>query len=124
MQDVDCRHAAFPLRCADALCRHLAPPARRRTEVDDAPSGFEEAVLVVELDKLEGSARAPAFALGAGDIRVVELALEPGLRGDRAALGALHPDLQGPLATPVLSHCAAPLHTRSSRIICTSMPSR
>src|SRR5262249_1626884 len=116
-------HAAFSLRRTDALGRHLAPPAGRSAEVDNAPARFEETVLVIELHQLEGGPRAETFPLGAGDVRIVELALEPEFRRDRAALAALAPNLQRPLDAPVTSHCA-PLHTRSSRIICTSMPSR
>ena len=40
------------------LGRDLGPAAGRRAEVDDALAGLQEAVLVVDLDQLEGGARA------------------------------------------------------------------
>jgi len=42
--------------------------------------------LVVDLDELIGGARAQPLPLGARDIRVVELTLEPKLRRQRPAL--------------------------------------
>ena len=57
--------------------RDLAPAARRGAEVDDARAWLEQMVLVVDLDELERGASAKALALGAGDIWVVELPLEP-----------------------------------------------
>ena len=56
----------------------LQPPGRG-AEIDHARAFLEEARLVVDLDQLEGGARAHALALGARDIRIVELALQPEL---------------------------------------------
>ena len=71
---------------------HLRPDHRgARTQIDDALAGFEEPELVVELQQLEGRARAPAFAPGAQDIGIVELALQPALAAkacDRAPSSA------------------------------------
>ena len=72
-------HAAL-LRRADALGRHLAPAAGRSAKIDHARAFFEKMTLVVDLGQLEGGARAKALALGARDVRIVELALEPSLR--------------------------------------------
>ena len=96
-QEVDGDHLA-PLPSTDAhpLGRHLGPAARRGAEVDHALAGLEQAVLVVDLDQLEGGARAVALALGGGHVGIVELALEPALRGGRALLGGLQPHLELP----------------------------
>src|SRR5262249_49959222 len=68
----------------DPLDRDLDPAAGRAAEVDHARARPQEAELVVELQELEGGARAVAALAGLGDIRVVELALQPALRGDGA----------------------------------------
>ena len=51
-------------------------------------------MLVVDLGQLEGRARAKALALGTRDIGVVELALQPASRGQRALATALDADFQ------------------------------
>ena len=83
-------------------------------------------MLVVDLGELEGGARAIAFALGARHIGIVELALEPAARGERAPLAGLDPNLEIALARARASPCPLPraVPDPSSRIICTSMPSR
>ena len=78
----------------------LQPPgaAPRSTH---ARAGFEEMQFVVDLDQLVGRARAIAVALGARDIRIVELAFEPERRGKRALLRGLDAHFQlGPPSRP------------------------
>src|SRR6185312_4662312 len=77
-QDIERDDLAVARRGADAFGRDLAPAARRRAEIDDSRSPLQEMKPVVELDQLEGGARAIALALGLGNIGIVELALEPG----------------------------------------------
>src|SRR5262249_1682358 len=55
-------------------------------------------VFVVDLAKLEGGAAAIALAARTRHIGVVELALEPALRGRRAALARFDADLERALA--------------------------
>ena len=64
----------------------LGPAAGGRAEVDDPLARGEQAEAVVDLDQLVGGAGAVAFGAGAGDIGVVELALEPA--GRRRPSGA------------------------------------
>src|SRR5262249_43470781 len=59
--------------------RDLRPAPWRGAEIDDALARLQDAMLVVDFDQLEGRSRAPAFALRGGDIRIVELPLEPAL---------------------------------------------
>ena len=56
-QEIDGDDAAA-LRGADALGRHLAPAAGRGAEIDHARAFLQEARFVVDLDQLEGGARA------------------------------------------------------------------
>ena len=56
----------------------LQPPGAAPRSTTRAP-GFRTVMLVVDLDQLEGGARAVALALGARHIGIVELALEPEL---------------------------------------------
>ena len=74
-----------PLR-ADPPRGDLAPAAGRRAEIDHARARFEQTIFVVDLGELVGGARAKSLALGARDIRIVDLAFEPGPRRRRAAL--------------------------------------
>src|SRR5262249_35933282 len=133
-----------PLRAADALRRDLAPAAGRRTQIDHPRPLLEQMVLVVDLDQLEGGAGAKTFALGARDVRVVELSFEPALRRRRTALARFEADLERALAgirghfdptfgsdmaleprpRPSQGVDPSPAHAPSSRIICTSIPSR
>src|SRR5437660_335927 len=69
--------------------RHLGPAARRRAEVDHPPARLEQVMPVIDLDQLEGRARAVAFVPGRGHVGIVELALEPALGGGRALSGGL-----------------------------------
>ena len=64
----------------------LAPAAWRRAEIDHSRTFFEKSRLVVDLHQLVSGTRAHAFALGARDVRIVELTLQPlagGLRSVR-----------------------------------------
>ena len=63
-----------------AIGGDLAPAAGRRAEIDDALTGLQNAILVVDLDELVGGARAISIALCGGDVGIVELTLEPALR--------------------------------------------
>src|SRR6185437_4458330 len=125
-QEVDGDYAP---RRAGASRSYLAPASGRGTEVDHACAFLQEVGLVIDLDELEGGARTKSFALGARDVRIVELALQPELGREFAALTALdaHFKLAGAAGLASFAHgfvaCPAP-HTPSSRIICTSMPSR
>ena len=85
LEEVDRDDLAPALRRADALRRDLAPAAGRGAEIDHPRAILEQTMLVVDLDQLEGGPPAKAFALGARDVGVVELALQPQLRGQRAA---------------------------------------
>ena len=105
VEDVDATTRPCPRR-ADALGRDLAPAAGRGAEIDHARAGLEQMMLVVDLDQLEGGARAKALALGARHIRIVELALEPELA--RTASGRL------PVLTRTLS-CALAASVSSLR---------
>ncbi len=96
-QQVDADHlAAF----ADAIDRHLAPAAGRGAEIHHACAGLEEMKLVVELQQLERRARAIALLLCLGDIRIVELPLQPARRRDGALVGAFHPHGEAAAARP------------------------
>ena len=77
VENVDRDHPALAVGRADALRRDLAPAAGRGAEIDHPRAGFQKTMPVVDLGKLEGGARAIAFAFGARDIRIVELAIEP-----------------------------------------------
>ena len=70
----------------------LGPPAGGGTKVDDACTRLQEAELIVDLQQLEGGTRPVASLLGLGDVGIVELTLQPALRGDRTAPRRLHPD--------------------------------
>ena len=76
-QQIDGDHLALAVDRADALGRDLAPAAGRRAEIDHRHAGFEEVMLVVDLDQLVGRARAIAVALGLRHIGIVELPLQP-----------------------------------------------
>ena len=93
-EPVDRDHAPASLAGADPLGRDLAPTARRGAEIDDFRARPQQAIFVIELDQLEGRARAEALALGACHIGVVELAFEPTLLRRRSALPALHARLE------------------------------
>src|SRR5262249_23562179 len=73
-------------------------------EIDHARTGLEQAVFVVELDQLIGRARAEAFLLRLGYVRVVELALEPTRRGDLAPARGLDARLEAAFAIALAGH--------------------
>src|SRR3569832_1528323 len=101
-QDVDADDLAL-LGRADALGRDLAPAAGCRAEVDYPRAFPEHARLVVDLGQLEGGARAITLALCARDVRIVELAFEPQLRGQRALASRLHAYLERARAAAALA---------------------
>ena len=125
-------HPALAFRRLDRARRDLAPAARRGAEIDDARAGSQQLIFLGDLDQLVGGARAPALALGLRDEGIVELALQPQRRGERALARGAHARLQRPAALaprPAGGHAQAPAAracgpTRSARIICVRMPSR
>ena len=72
-------------RAGRAAAHDLAPAARRDAEVDDRLDALEQAEALVELEQFVGGAAAIALGLGAADIGIVELPLEPAVGDDRAA---------------------------------------
>ena len=118
LQELDARRSApsarrsmattWPLPSTD--CTRSAatwrPAAGRGAEIDDARAGLQQAVLVVDLDQLVGRARAIALALGGGHVGIVELPLEPALRGGRcAACAVFSRTLQLPLPAGPAPRC-------------------
>jgi hypothetical protein len=87
-----------------AFGRDLRPAARRRAEIDHPRALLQEARLVVDFHQLEGGARAHAFALGARYIRIVELALQPQLGRQLAALAGLDPNFKIARAAGLAAH--------------------
>ena len=79
-EEVDADHPSLAVGASDPGRRHLRPAPRRRAEIDHALAGLQEVMLLVDLQELVGRPRAVAFALRPGDVRVVELTLEPFLR--------------------------------------------
>ncbi len=69
--EVDTDHDGVP------LYGDLGPAAGSAAEIDDTPAGRQEMKAGVELDQLEGGARAKPLPLRLGDKRVVELAFQP-----------------------------------------------
>ena len=130
LEKVDGDHPAPAARAPSSGGRDLAPAAGRGAEIDDALPGLEQLVLVGDLQKLKGRARAKTLAPGLRDVGVVELALEPQRRGERALAGRLHPGLQRPAALAAragAAHRQRALRcgpTPSSRISWLRMPSR
>ena len=61
-----------PAAGRDAFQRHLGPAARRGAEVDHPGARLQQPDLVVDLEQLEGGARAVAAGLGGADIGVVD----------------------------------------------------
>ena len=57
--------------------RDLQPAARRAAEIDDARSPLQEREFLVEFLQLVGGAAAIALGLRAGDVRIVQLPVEP-----------------------------------------------
>ena len=128
--DVDGHHpAAAALAGRGTLDRHLGPAARRGAQVDHASAAGQEMEAVVELDELEGGARAITQAPRLGDVGVVELTLQPAGGGDLAPLGRLHALARPPCAGLRRRPAAVPAHAcrtwiASSAIMPDSRPSR
>ena len=120
LQEIDGDDPSPALVRANARRRNLAPAARRGAKIDDALAPFQHLVLVVDLDELVSRARPVAFAARLGDIGIVELALEPAGRGDRALAGHLDPRLERPSA---FAARAARRHQRSRGRRCGPTPS-
>ena len=120
LREARSRQTAIAARLESAENRVKLRSLMTNERVDDALSRF---------DQLERRARAESFAPGARHIGIVELALEPCFLGRRLLL-VLDADLQfafAAAAADLLGHGLASLaapQTPSSRIICTSMPSR
>src|SRR5258707_687930 len=125
LEDIDRHHASPALVGPDALRRDLTPAAGRGAEIDHARARLEQAKLVGDLDQLVGGARTQAFALGARHVRVVELALEPKLRGERAALSGPQPYLEFAAAPAAArgAHRGSP-QAPAARITSPSIPPR
>jgi len=85
-KDIDGDDASLACARLHALCRDLTPAPGCRTQIDNARSGFEEMMLVVDLGELECRTRTQPFAPRTRDVGVVKLPLEPKLRRMRAAL--------------------------------------
>ena len=83
--------------CGDSAAHDLAPAARRDAEVDDRLHALQQAEPLVELEQFVGGAAAVILGLGALDVGVVELPLEPARRARLAALAvaALDPPPSG-----------------------------
>ena len=115
-----------PLR-ADLPGGDLRPAAGSGAEIDHALAGLQEIVLLVDLQQLEGRPRAVALALRPRHVGIVELALEPYLRRERALVGGLHPLLHVADARSGLAgghRYASCRQTPSSRIMFIKIPSR
>src|SRR5262249_16763493 len=110
--------------CVRTFGGDLTPASGRCAKIEHPGAGFENAILVVDFDKLEGGAGTETFAPGARYVRIVELPLQPCHGRHGAALPAPYPHLQLALTAAARAGGHAEPHTWSSRIICTSMPSR
>jgi hypothetical protein len=98
LEKVDRDHPSAAV-ARSGLCRgDLAPAAGRGAEIDDALTGLEQPVFLVDLEELVGRAGAIALASGLRHVRIVELPLEPEGRGERAFAGGLDSRLQRPSA--------------------------
>ncbi len=73
-------HTALAVSRTGALRRSWLHPPGAAPRSITRRARFQELVLVVDLGELVDRARAIAFALGARDVRIVELAFEPQLR--------------------------------------------
>src|SRR3954469_12011382 len=82
-EDVDRDDLPFPLLRTNTLGRDLAPTAGRSAEIDHPSAFLEQAMLVIDLNQLEGRPATKTFPLGARDVGIVELPLQPELRGQR-----------------------------------------
>src|SRR3954468_301683 len=134
LEQIDRDHPALAAGRANSFGGDLAPTAGRGAQIDHRDAVLQEMVLVVDLDQLERRTRAQAFALGLCHVGIVELPLQPKLRGQLALASGLDRDVQSAggifrhncLACPLraIARYRDPLIAPSSRIISTSMPSR
>ena len=79
-EKVDADHAHIVFRRAGDLGGNLRPAARCGAQVDDATRAFQDRVLLVDFQKLEGGAGAITLQLGALHIGIVDVALQPTAR--------------------------------------------
>src|SRR5436190_7201634 len=114
LDTIDGHHAPFSLDGTHSPGGNLAPAAGCCTEVDNKRPRFEETVFIIDFNELERGARPQPFTLGFFDVRIAELPLEPLPGGKRSYLARLKRD----------NHAGPCCHAPSSRIICTSIPSR
>src|SRR6185312_11769731 len=118
-EEVYCDDLSSALLRTNTLRRDLAPTAGRSAEIDHPSAFLKQAMLVIDLNQLEGRPAAKTFALGARHIRIVELPLQPELRGQRT-FARLYSDLEiAPAAARSHGVRASAPHAPSSRIICT-----
>ena len=75
-QDVNRDHSALFGR-ADPFGSNFAPTPRSGAEINNARTFFEEVRLVVHLHQFVRRPRAHALPLGASNVRVIELTLQP-----------------------------------------------
>ena len=76
-QQIDRDDLAPSVGRTDTLGGDLAPAAGCCAEIDHRDAGFQEVMLVVDLDQLVGRPRAQAVPLGLRHIGIVELPLQP-----------------------------------------------
>ena len=93
---VDGDDAALAVPRLHPLDRHLRPAAGSRPQIDDPGARLQEAEFVVDLGELEGGAGTVTHTPRFCDIGIIELALEPDLLRDGAALAGLDPDFEAP----------------------------
>src|SRR5439155_24159767 len=104
-------------------CRHLCPATGGAAEIDHAATWGQQVKTLIELEQLEGGARTKAHALGVGDKRIVELAVQPFGRGRLAPPRAPDPDSEGPRARAAIAAIACHQknpHSRLPRDLCIS----
>ena len=77
VEQIDADDLALSLGDLHPLGRDLRPAAGRGAKIDDAHSRLQKMIALVHLQQLIGRAGAISVALGARDIRVVELSLQP-----------------------------------------------
>ena len=91
-QKIDAEDLARRPRSRQPFSRRPATSRRaRRRDRRCSGRGLQDMIALVDLDQLKGGARALALALGAGDIGIVELALEPERRRQACACARFSP---------------------------------
>ena len=98
------------IHLAHAVGGDLRPTTRRGAEIDDAHVRLQQMIAVVHLQQLIGGAGTISVALGARDIGVVELALQPQRRGQRALARSLDSHFQRASARAAVAAVAALRH--------------